>query len=48
MTLQQTVTIPADWRLHVDFDVPETLSPDTAQVVPTITRIDGPHSLSFP
>jgi hypothetical protein len=46
MTLQQTVTIPADRRLHVDFDVPETLSPGTAQIVLTITRIDGPRPLT--
>jgi hypothetical protein len=37
MTLQQTVTIPADRRLYLD--LPETLSPGAAQIVLTVTRI---------
>jgi hypothetical protein len=37
MTLQQTVTIPADRRLYLD--LPETFSPGTAQIVFTITRV---------
>ncbi|MDR3284496.1 MAG: hypothetical protein LBS97_04885 [Treponema sp.] len=40
MTLQQTVTIPADRRLHLDWTLPETASPGAAQVVLIITRID--------
>jgi hypothetical protein len=39
MTLQQTVTIPADRRLHLDLSLPETFSPGAAQIVFTITRI---------
>jgi hypothetical protein len=39
MTLQQTVTIPADRRLHLDWTLPETASPGAAHVVLTITRI---------
>jgi hypothetical protein len=38
MTLQQTVTIPADRRLYLD--LPETLKPGAAKVVLIITRID--------
>jgi hypothetical protein len=41
MTIQQTVTIPADRRLHLDLSLPETFSPGAAQVVLTITRIDS-------
>jgi hypothetical protein len=37
MTIQQTVSIPADRRLHLD--LPETVKPGTAQIVLTITRI---------
>jgi hypothetical protein len=44
MTLQQTVIIPADRRLHLD--LPETFSPGTTQVVLTITGIDGPRLLT--
>jgi hypothetical protein len=44
MTLQQTVTIPADRRLHLD--LPETLSPGVAQIVLTITPIDSPRLLT--
>jgi hypothetical protein len=39
MTLQQTVTIPADRRLYLD--LPKTLSPGAAHIVLTITGIDG-------
>ncbi|MDR3283860.1 MAG: hypothetical protein LBS97_01620 [Treponema sp.] len=39
MTLQQTVTIPADRRLYLE--LPETFSPGIAKVVITITRIAG-------
>jgi hypothetical protein len=40
MTLQQTVTIPADRRLHLDLSLPETFSPGATQVVFTITGIE--------
>jgi hypothetical protein len=45
MTLQQTVTIPADRRLHLDFDLPETASIGTATVIldfPTVPQ-SGPQ-----
>jgi hypothetical protein len=38
MTLQQTVTIPADRRLYVD--LPKTCKPGAARLVLTITRIE--------
>jgi hypothetical protein len=40
MTLQQTVTIPADRRLHLDWTLPETFSPGAAHLALTSTR-DG-------
>jgi hypothetical protein len=44
MTLQRTVTIPADRRLYLD--LPETFSPGAAQVVLTVTSIDSPRLLT--
>jgi hypothetical protein len=46
MTIEQIVEIPADRRLHLDFEVPETVRPGAAQVVLTITGIDGKRPLT--
>jgi hypothetical protein len=49
MTLQQTVTIPADRRLRFDFEVPETLTVGEAEVKLVITpkRTPQPHRRPF-
>jgi hypothetical protein len=44
MTLEQTVTIPADRRLYLE--LPETLKPGTAQIVLTVTHIEEPRPLT--
>jgi len=33
MTIEQTVAIPADRRLHLDFEVPREVSADNARVI---------------
>jgi hypothetical protein len=41
MTIEQTIEIPADRRLHLDFDLPRTIPAGAAQFEITITPFPG-------
>jgi len=50
MTIEQTVAIPADRRLHLDFEVPREVSADKARVIiqfPVIKDSQPENTLRF-
>jgi hypothetical protein len=53
MTIEQTVDIPADGRLHLDFDLPQTVCAGPAKVILVVptemardTGLEAPQNLS--